>query len=99
MDVDDDPEQLAAKIQVKIAELEAERKEAEEIYDDTTFIDMQLDELKGFMRELETGLKEVLGGGTKRDRAQVDNVETARATGAFVNKIGKSFKDFVGTGK
>jgi len=99
MDVDEDPGKLAEKIRLKIAELEAERQDAEDIFDDTTFIDNQIDELKRFMYELDTGLEEALSGGTKRDRAQVDSVETTRATGAFVNKIGKSFKDFMNAGK
>ena len=70
MDVDDDPEKLAEKIRLKIAELEAERAHAEDMFDDTTFIDKQIDELKEFMHELDTGLKEALGGGTKRERSR-----------------------------
>jgi len=95
MDVDEDPRKLAEKMRLKIAELEAERQDAEDTFDDTAFIDKQIDELKRFMCELECGLEEALSGWTKRDRAQVDSVETTRATGAFVNKISKSFKDFM----
>jgi len=51
------------------------------------------------MYELDAGLEEASRGGTKRDRTQVDSVETTRATGAFVNKIGKSLKDFMNAGK
>jgi len=99
MDEDEDPGKLKEKIQLKITELEAERQDAEDTFDDTTFIDNQINELKRFMYELDTGLEEALSGGTKRDRAQVDSVETTRATGAFVNKIGKSFNDFMNAGK
>ena len=99
MDVDDDPEKLAEKIRLKIAELEAERAHAEDMFDDTTFIDKQIAELKEFMHELDTGLKEALSGGTKRERSQVDSVGTASATGAFVSKVGKSFRNFIDAGK
>ena len=99
MDVDDNPEKLAEKIRLKIAKLEAEREHAEDIFDDTTFIDNWIAELKAFMHELDAGLKEALGRGTKRDRSQVDSVGTASATGAFVSKVGKSFRNFIDAGK
>ena len=99
MDVDDDPDVLAAKMRDKLAGLERERAAAKARNEDTTFIDFQMEELRDFMEELENGLKEVLGGGgkgTKRDRAEADSGSNTKATAiAFVSRVGKSFKDWI----
>ena len=67
MDVDDDPDVLAQKMRDKIVELERKKAVAKARNEDTSFIDMQIEELRDFMAELEKGLNEALGQGTKRN--------------------------------
>jgi len=97
MDVDDDPDALAQKMRDKIAELEREKARAKAQNEETTFIDMQIEELRDFMEELQQGLKEALGQGTKRDRAaaEEEHSTTSQNTGRFVSKLGKEFKNWI----
>lgn len=97
MDVDDDPDALAQKMRDKIAELEREKARAKAQNEETMFIDMQIEELRDFMEELQQGLKEALGQGTKRDRAAAEEEcsTTSQNAGRFVSKLGKEFKNWI----
>jgi len=97
MDVDEDPDVLAQKMRDKIAELEREKARAKAQNEETMFIDMQIEELRDFMEELQQGLKEALGQGTKRDRAAAEEEysTTSQNTGKFVSKLGKEFKNWI----
>ena len=96
MDVDPGLDELAKKMRDQLEELEKEKSEAQAQNEDTTFIDMQIEELRIFMKELEDGLDEALGGkGTKRNRAEAEKKGTATAAKTLVSKLGKTFKEWL----
>jgi len=97
MDVDDeDLEDVSKKMYAKLKELEDEMARAHSRNEDTSFFQIQIDELREFMQELEDGLDEVTGKkGTKRDRVEAANAGTTGTKGAFVSKVGKAFKDWI----
>ena len=97
MDVDDeDLEDVSKKMYAKLKELEDEMARAHSRNEDTSFFQIQIDELREFMQELEDGLDEVTGKkGTKRDRVEAANAGTTATKGAFVSKVGKAFREWI----
>lgn len=96
MDVDEDPDVLAKTMRNQLTALEVERKQALAQNKDTSFIDMQIEELRDFMESLEKGLEEALGKGTKRDRAEAEKMGDTGATAKqMVSRMGKAFKDWI----
>jgi len=80
----------------KLKELEEEMALAQARNQDTSFIQIQIDELRKFMQEMEEELDEVTGRkGTKRDRVEAAKASTTATKGAFVSRVGRAFKEWI----